>query len=102
MEEDFPCVECPVFAICNTRSTTQLLQCGILMRFILEDSSDTAQVGIRIEEAGIQFKRDYNFEVEDIEGGEFYLLVEKYNDDEAFNDDETDHSVFMFHEVINV
>ena len=62
MCNELPCVECLVFAICNQNSTERIMECGILMRYILEDSSDKVQVGMRVEITGDQYKRDLIFE----------------------------------------
>jgi hypothetical protein len=103
MCDELPCIECPVFAICNQRNTEDLFECGILMRYILEDSSDKAQVGIRVEITGDKYKRDLVFDVDEhyseasvgklIDTTEYYLVTDKTLDD--------DHIVHMIHEMIS-
>lgn len=102
MDPDFPCVKCPVFAICNARDTQHILECGTLMRYILEDVSDRVEIAIKIEMLGELFKRDYNFDVDeiyserpgkDLETAEYLLLVENHNS--------ADSNVYMIHETVS-
>jgi hypothetical protein len=99
---DLPCKECPVFAICNSRSTEHLLDCGTLMNYILEDVSDRVEIGIRIEVLGELFKRDYMFDIEeiystpvgrDVETSEYFLVIEAHKN--------ADNSVYMIHETVS-
>ena len=107
MDPDFPCVECPVFAMCNSRGTDHLLGCGQLMRYILEDVSDRAGVGIRVELAGEVFKREFKFDIEEMyftvdsglredesESREFFLLLEKGKDGKTTS--------YMIHDQVSI
>ena len=101
MDNDLPCVECLKFAICKARPTEHILECGDLMRYILEDVCDRVEIGNKIEYLGEFFSRDYEFDVDeiytervgkDLEVGEYLLLVENFCD--------ADSKTYMIHETI--
>jgi len=73
------------------------------MRYILEDSSDKVQIGIKVELTGDHYKRDLVFVVDDyftnfhveksLDTTECYLVIDKTLDD--------GHVVHMIHEMIS-
>ena len=66
-ELEFPCINCPVFAICfNKDNIDEIAGCSKLKSYILEDLFDKIEIGRRVDEMSEIYKRHLEFHIEEI------------------------------------